>query len=138
MLWKECMEAEFCKFISLEKNFLYLNGKNVLCRRVADIISEFISENENNYSKLRNNLSQFKNIFQIFYSSFYPEIYCLNERGGFDLKSTFQLILKTYKDKKKLEKTGKNPQDYTLKRNDSFAFEQKPVEIDTFNNQKEK
>ena len=60
------------------------------------------------------------------------------QRRVFDLKSIFHLIFKTYKDKKKLEKTGKNPQDYTLEKNESFAFEQKPVEIDTFNDHKEK
>ena len=138
VLWKECMPAELYKFIRLEKNFLYLNQKNVLYSRVAEIISEFIHENEKNYNKLRNNLSQFKNIFQFIYSNVYPEIYCSTKRRGFDLKSTFHLIFKTYKDKKKLEKMGKNPHDYTLERNESFAFEQKPVEIDTFNDQKEK
>ena len=45
------------------KNFPHLNGKNVLYPRVPEIISEFIHENEKNYKKLRNNLSQFKNKF---------------------------------------------------------------------------
>ena len=76
MLLKECMPAEFYKFICLEKNFLYLNGKNILYPRVAEIISEFIHEDEKNYYKLRNNLSQFKNIFQFIYSNVYPELYC--------------------------------------------------------------
>ena len=47
-------------------------------------------------------------------------------------------MFKIYKDKKKLENTGTNPQDYTLERNEQFAFEQKPVESDTFNDQEEK
>ena len=105
---------------------------------MAEIISEFIHENEKNYNKLRNNLSQFKNIFQFIYANVYPDIYCLTERRDFDLKKTFHLIFKTYKHKKKLEKTGRNPQDYKPERNESFAFEQKPVETDTFNDQEEK
>ena len=87
---------------------------------MAEIISEFIHENEKNYNKLRNNLSQFKKIFQFIYSNVYPEIYCSTEVRGFGLIYTFHLIFKTSKDMKKLEKTGKNPQDGTLKRNDTF------------------
>ena len=105
---------------------------------MVEIISEFTHENEKNYNKLRNNLSQFKNIFQFIYSNVYPEIYCSTERRGFNLKSIFHFIFKTYKDQKKLVKTAKNPQNYTLERNESFAFEQKPVEIYTFNDQEEK
>ena len=135
ILSKECMPAEFYKFVCLKKNFLYLN---VPYPRVAEIISEFIHENEKYYNKLKNKLAQFKNIFQFIYSTIYPEIYCSTKRRGFGLKNTFQLFFKTYKDKKKLEKMGKHIQSYTLERNESFTFEQKPVEIDTFNDQKEK
>ena len=42
MLWRECMPIEFYKFICKEKNFLYLNGKNVLQPKVLQIIAEFI------------------------------------------------------------------------------------------------
>ena len=101
---------------------------------MAEITSQLIHENDKNYNKSRNTLSQFKSIFHFIYSNFYPEIYCLTERRGFDLKSTFHLTFKTYKDKKKPEKMGKNPQE----RNESFAFEQKPVEIDSFNDQEQK
>ena len=65
-------------------------------------------------------------------------MYCSTERRGFHLKSTFQLVFKTCKDKKKIEQAGKNPQNYQAKRHDSFVFEQKPVEIDMFNNDEEK
>ena len=88
--------------------------------------------------KIIANLCQFKKIFQYIYSNVYPEVYCSTERRGFHLKSTFQLVFKTYKDKKEIEQTGKNPQNYQAKRHDSFAFEQKPVEIDMFNNDEEK
>ena len=32
----------------------------------------------------------------------YADVYCNNKRRGFDLKSEFQIKLKEYKDKKKL------------------------------------
>ena len=36
------------------------------------------------------------------------------------------------------EQSGKNPKNYTIERNESFAFEQKPIEIDIFNDEEEK
>ena len=64
MLWKESMPQKFYQHICKEKNFLYFNGKNVLQPKVSEIITEFLKEGEENYVALRNNLSQYKNIFQ--------------------------------------------------------------------------
>ena len=36
------------------------------------------------------------------------------------------------------EQLGKNPKNQTIERNESFAFEQKPIEIDMFNDDEEK
>ena len=80
MLWRECMPIEFYKFICEEKNFLYLNGKNVLQPKVLQIIAEFIEADEKNYRLLQNNLSSYKNIFQYVYSNVCPEIYCSTEK----------------------------------------------------------
>ena len=52
----------------------------------------------------------------------------------FDSKSTFQLVFKTYQDNKKLKHLGKEPNNFLKKRNDTFKFEQKTLEIDNFNN----
>ena len=82
------------------KNFLYLNGKIMLQPKVLEIITDFLNENENNYKKLRKNLSSYKKIFWYVYSNIFPEIYCSTEKRGFDLKSNFHIIFKTYKDKK--------------------------------------
>ena len=62
MLWKECMPQKFYRHIIKEKNFLYLNSKNVLQLKVLEIITVFLKEDENNYKELRNNLSSYKNI----------------------------------------------------------------------------
>ena len=48
--------------------------------KVAEIIWKFIEVDEMNYEKLRNNLSQFKNIFQYVYSNVYPEVYAVQPR----------------------------------------------------------
>ena len=89
------------------------------------------------YNKPRNSFDQFRNIFQYVYSNVYPEVYFSTKRRGFDLRSIFHLVFKTNKDKKRLEQSGKNPQNYTIERNESFVFKQKPIEIDTFNDEEE-
>ena len=99
MLWKECMPQKFYKHICKEKNFLYLNDKNVLQPKVLEIITDFLVEDKNNYRELRNNLPSYKSIFQYIYSNVFPEIYCSTEKPGFSLKSNFHIIFKTYKDK---------------------------------------
>ena len=137
MLWKECIPAEFYKFICKEEHFLYLNGKNVLYQKIREIVWKFIYENENIYNQLRNNFCQFKEIFQYVYLIVYPEIYCTTERRGFNLKSTFKLVFIAYKDKKKLEHLDKEPSNFTKERNQTFKFKQKALEIDDFNNAEE-
>ena len=102
MLWKKCMPPRFYRHIYQGKNVLYLNGKNALQLKVAEIITDFVNENENNYKELRSNLSSHKNIFQYVYLNVFPEICCSTEKRGFNLKSNFHIIFKTYKDKKNL------------------------------------
>ena len=48
-------------------NFLYLNRKNVLQPKVSEIITDFLNEGKKNDIELRNNLSQYKDIFQYVY-----------------------------------------------------------------------
>ena len=87
--------------------------------KVLEVITDFLKENENNYKELRNNLSSYKNMYQYVYSNVFPEIYCSTEKRGFDLKSNFHIIFKTYKDKKQLEnslgKTQKTMNQYVMK-----------------------
>ena len=72
------------------------------------------------------------------YSNVFPEIYCSIEKRGFDLKSNFHIIFKTYKDKKKLDSSlGKNPENYQSIRNETNIYEQKPINIDNFNETEE-
>ena len=63
MLWKACMPQQFHQQICKEKNFLYVNGENVLQPKVSEIINDFLNEGEENYKDLRNNLSRYKNVF---------------------------------------------------------------------------
>ena len=131
------MPLEFYKFIYEEKNFVYLNGKNVLQPKVLQIIGEFIEKDEKNHRLLQNNLSCYKNIFQYVYSNVYPEIYCSTEKRGFDLKGNFHIMFKTYKDKMQMHTMGKNPINYENIRKETNIYEQKPVKIDDFNDAEE-
>ena len=131
------MPSELYKYICLKENFLHLNGKNVLYSKVSDIINNFMEVDEKNYGRLRNNLCQFRNSFWYVHSRVYPEIYCSTERRGFDLKSTFHIVFKAYKDKK-IEQTGKKPQNYVTEKNETCSFQQKPIEIDIFHDEEEK
>ena len=65
MIRKECLPPEFYKFICKQENFSYLNRKNVLHPRIADIVWRFICKGENNYKKLRENLRIYKKHFSI-------------------------------------------------------------------------
>ena len=133
------MTGKFYRHICKEKIFLYLNSKNVLQPKVFEIITDFLNEDEDNYKELRKNLSSYKNIFQYVYSNVFPEIYCSTEKRGFDLKSNFHIIFKTYKDKNKLESSlGKNLENSETIRNERNIYEQKPVNVDDFNEVEEK
>ena len=50
------MPLKFYDHICKEKNFLYLNGKNLLQPRVTEILNEYLDENVENYNEMRNNL----------------------------------------------------------------------------------
>ena len=98
-----------------------------------------MDKDESHYKELRNNLSIYKSIFQYIYSNVFPEIYYSTEKRGFDLKSNFHIIFKTYKDKKQLESAlGKNPENYKNIHKETNIYEQKPVNIDDFNKVEEK
>ena len=91
------------------KKFLYLNRKNVLQPKVTEIINEYLNEDTGNYNEMKNNLSQCKNIFDCVYSNIFPEIYFSMERRRFHLKSSFQTMFKTCKDKIKRKCSVKKP-----------------------------
>ena len=107
MLCKECIPADFYKYICKEEHLLYLNEK-LFCTRKLQKLSGNLSIKIKNYNQLRNNLCQFKEIFQYVYSIVYSQIYCTRERCGFDLKSIFQLVFKSYKYKKSWSISLKN------------------------------
>ena len=131
--------SEFLQiYLQGKKNFLYLNGKNVLQPKGLKTITDFLKEDKENYKNLRNNLSSYNNIFQYVFSNVFPDIYCCTERRGFNLKSNFKYLKRT-RNKKQLEiSLGKNPENYEAIRNETLFYEQKPIKVDDFNEIEEK
>ena len=75
-------------------------------------------------------------------SNTYTQMYSLKFtallKRGFNLKSNFHIMFKTYKDKKQLKSSmGKNPANYETIRKETNIYEQKPVNIDDFNKSEE-
>ena len=99
MLWRECIPSDFYRYICEEKNSIYLNGRDVGQLRVLEIVGNFIDQGKQNLRMLQENLARYKDIIQYVYSHVFPEVYTTSEKRGFDLKSNFHIMFKTYRDK---------------------------------------
>ena len=101
MLWDECIEKTFYKHICESDNFLYLNSKNVLYSKTAQIVLDYLNKDASNIVPLRKCLQNHMKTIQFVYSRCFPEIYSLIDRRGINLKSEFLLTFELWKDKKK-------------------------------------
>ena len=129
MLWRECIPSDFYRYICEEKNFIYLNGRDVGQPGVLEIIGNFIDQGKRNLRMLQENLARYKDIFQYVYSHVFPEVNTTSEKRGFDLKSNFHIMFKTYRDKMMMrqQSLAKNPANCETERKETCEFEQKPV-----------
>ena len=57
MLWREHVPSEFCNYICEEKNFIYLNGRDVGQAGVLDIVGGFIDQGKQNLRMLQEHLA---------------------------------------------------------------------------------
>ena len=99
MFWEDCNEPSFYKHIYQPDNFLYLNGKNVIYPRVAEIVMNYIEADNKNFDKLKRKLIENKKIFQFVYSSVYPEVYSFVEKRGVNMRNNFHSKFKEWKDR---------------------------------------
>ena len=104
MLWDECTEKTFYKHICENNNFIYLNGKNVLYSKTAQIVLDYLNKDASNIVRLRKCLQNHMKTIQFVYSRCFPEIYSLMDKRGTNLKSEFLLTFKLWKDKKKFSR----------------------------------
>ena len=116
MLWDECLEKTFYKHICEKDNFVFLNSKNVLYSKTAQIVLDYLNKDTSNIVRLRKCSQNHMKTIQFVYSNYFSEIYSLIDKRGIDLKNEFLLTLKLWKDKKKLlpfstnEKKSENEQ----------------------------
>ena len=101
MFWEECIEKTFYKHICDNENFMYLNGKNVLYVKTAQIVMSYLDKDPTNIICLRRCLQKNMKTVQFVYSRCFPEIYSLIDKRGIDMKGEFLLAFKVWKDKKK-------------------------------------
>ena len=129
MLWRECIPAEFYRYICQDENFKYLNGRDVSQPGVLEIVGTFIDQNKDNLRMLQKNLANYKDIFQYVYSHVFPEIYLATEKRGIDLKNNFHILLKSYGNKLMLrqQQLAKQPINFETEPQEVCEFEQKPI-----------
>ena len=99
MLWRECIPLKFYNYIHEDKNFIHLNDKDVDYPQILKIVGEFMDHRKQNLRMLQEYLTQYKDMYQCVYSHVFPEIYTSSEKRGFDIKSNFHILFKSYQDK---------------------------------------
>ena len=130
MLWRECIPPDFYRYICEEKNFIYLNGRDVGQPGVIEIVGGFIDQGKQNLRMLQEHLAWYKDIFQYVYWHVFPVVYTTSERRGFDLKSNFHILFKTYRDKQIMQQQSlaKNQANYENEQpKETNENEQKPI-----------
>ena len=135
MLWSECIPTEFYRYICQEED-----GRDVSQPGVLEIVGRFINQDKSNFCMLKQNLANYKDIFQYVYSHTFSEIYSMSEKRGIDLKSNFHILFKTYKDKQTIRynQLAKQPTNYEGDHPETNEFEQKPIpEFNEFTDEKE-
>ena len=140
MIWRECIPVDFYRYICEESNFIYLNGRDVAHPGVLEIVGKFIDQKKENLQMLQEYLARYKDIYQYVYSHVFPEIYTTSERRGFDLKSNFHILFKSYRDKQLMRQhaTAKNLSNYEDVKKEASEYEQKPIKnFDNFNDEEE-
>ena len=68
MFWDECIEKSFCKHICENENFMYLNSKNVLYSKTAQIMLDYLKKGDQNIVCLRRCLQKHMKTMQLVYS----------------------------------------------------------------------
>ena len=140
MIWRECIPIDFYRCICEENNFIFLDGRDVNHPGVLEIVGKLIDQKKENFRMLQEYLALNKDIYQYVYSHVFPEVYKTSEKRGFDLKSNFHILFKSYRDKQLMQQhaTAKNLSNYEDVKGETSECEQKPIKnFDSFNDEEE-
>ena len=129
MLWRECIPLKFYNYIHEDKNFIHLNDKDVNYPQILKIVGEFMDHRKQNLRMLQEYLAQYKDVYQCVYSHVFPEIYTSSEKRGFDIKSNFHILFKSYQDKQLVQRhsTAENLSHYD--KIETSEYDQNPIRI---------
>ena len=128
MVWRECTPIEFYRYICKENNFIFLNGRDLNHPGVLEIVGKRIDQKKENLRMLQEYLARYKDIYQYVYSHVFPEVYTTSEKRGFDLKSNFHILFKSYRDKQLMRHaTVKKLSNYEDVKRETSECEQKPI-----------
>ena len=90
---------------------------------------------------LQEHLARYKDIYQYVYSHVFLQVYTTSEKRGFDLKSNFHILFKTYRDKQiiRQQSLAKNQANYENEQpKETHEHEQKPIKnFNKFSDSKE-
>ena len=89
---------------------------------------------------LPENLACYKEIFQYVYSHVFPKVYTASEKRGFDLKSNFHIMFKSYRGKMMIRQQylANNLVNYENEHKETCEFQQKPIKnFDEFSDSEE-
>ena len=108
MFWSQWVDQSFYRCICKVENFMYLNGKSVLYLCVAEIVWNYIEDDEEKFNKMREKFIGNRKTFSFVYSYFYPEIYSFVDKRNIDLRNEFHIKFKEWKVKLVSQKTMNN------------------------------
>ena len=90
MFWEECNKPSFYKHIWKPENFLQLNGKNAISPHVAEIVWKYIEENDENFHKLKQKLTENKKIIKKIHQNTIEE--CFSEEKSLPVANKKELV----------------------------------------------
>ena len=67
MLWDECIEKSYYKHICESDNFIYINSKNVLYSKTAQIVLDYLNKDPKNISLLKKCLQEHMKVIPFVY-----------------------------------------------------------------------
>ena len=102
MVWEKRIPTQFCKFIYLNNNFMWLCQVQITFQKANVIVKNFIEEDEANIELLRQFLEKHAVIFQFIYANLFPKVYVRNNHFGIHNKSIFEFTYREWYCEKKI------------------------------------
>ena len=132
MLWEKCVPSSFYKFLCQTKNFMYMNGLEVLHPKVTEIVMQYLKSDPKSIEEFIVYFNKFQQIYQYACSMLFVKFSVQNQKCGIDSRAFFMLHFKDWQDKKRRRKDiGKSAEAYVARREEDInEFKQKLINPD--------